>query len=86
VLFRSKGVAAAASANILLNLVLIPWFGIPGAATAAALSLVIWNALLWRSVRRHLSIETFRWRDAFQAVAGCLAVFRQGRYPESGIP
>jgi O-antigen/teichoic acid export membrane protein len=81
-----KGVAAAASANILLNLVLIPWFGIPGAATAAALSLVIWNALLWRSVRRHLSIETFRWRDAFQAVAGCLAVFRQGRYPESGIP
>ncbi|MEI7780329.1 MAG: oligosaccharide flippase family protein [Planctomycetota bacterium] len=81
-----KGVAAAAIANIVLNLMLIPWFGIHGAATAAALSLVIWNVLLWRSVRRHLAIETFRWRAAVQTFVGSLAVFQQGRYHEGGAP
>ena len=81
-----KGVAAAAIANIALNLVLIPWFGIQGAATAAALSLVIWNMLLLRSVRRHLAIETFRWRAVVQACGGYLTMFRQGRYHEGGTP
>lgn len=81
-----KGVGAAAIANIVLNLVLIPWFGIQGAATAAALSLVIWNLLLLRSVRIHLAIETFRWRAAVQAFGGYLTLFRQGRYHHGGTP
>jgi O-antigen/teichoic acid export membrane protein len=44
------GISAAAGVNVLLNLALIPSFGIEGAATATAASLAIWNIILARRV------------------------------------
>jgi O-antigen/teichoic acid export membrane protein len=44
--------------NILLNAIMIPLFGIVGASVATAISLVIWNALLYREVRKHLRISS----------------------------
>jgi O-antigen/teichoic acid export membrane protein len=51
--------AVAAVISITLNLLLIPIWGIQGAATAEALSMIIWNILLWRVVRRRLGINSF---------------------------
>lgn len=51
------GVLAAAAANIVLNALLIPWLGIIGAATATALTLFIWNALLNVATRRRLGVD-----------------------------
>jgi O-antigen/teichoic acid export membrane protein len=58
----AKGVAIAAGVNVLLNLILIPYFGMSGAATATAVSLMVWNLLLWRAVHRHLDIESMAFR------------------------
>ncbi|MDZ7736301.1 MAG: polysaccharide biosynthesis C-terminal domain-containing protein [Gammaproteobacteria bacterium] len=44
--YSSAGVAIAALANIVLNALLIPPFGMIGAAVATAISLLIWNILL----------------------------------------
>ena len=44
--YAVRGVAIAAIANIGLNALLIPPFGLSGAAAATAISLVIWNLLL----------------------------------------
>lgn len=54
----ARGIAVAASLNILLNILLIPRFGIEGAATANCLTLVLWNILLWRTACRRLGIES----------------------------
>jgi O-antigen/teichoic acid export membrane protein len=49
----AAAVSLSALANVLLNLVLIPRFGIEGAAAANALSLALWNgAMLYWSLRR----------------------------------
>ncbi len=48
----------AASINVALNAILIPRWGIEGAATATATSLVIWNVLLAMWVYRRLGIHT----------------------------
>ena len=53
-----KGIGIAALCNVVLNLVLIPPFGIEGAAAATALTLVIWNLILRAFVKRRLGIET----------------------------
>lgn len=53
-----RGVAVAAVTNILFGLVLIPAFGLEGAAVATAVTLVIWNLLLRRAVWRRIQIET----------------------------
>jgi O-antigen/teichoic acid export membrane protein len=47
-----------ATLNIAMNAVLIPLFGMAGAATASAVSLVVWNAALYRQVRQRLSISS----------------------------
>lgn len=44
--------------NIVLNLVLIPQFGIGGAATATTVTFVAWNIILWRLVRKRLGIKS----------------------------
>ena len=51
------GVAIAAGCNIILNLILIPPLGMNGAALATALTLVIWNGLLWRDAWRRLGFS-----------------------------
>lgn len=45
----AKGVGLAALANVVLNGLLIPRFGILGAAFATASAVIMWKVLLWRS-------------------------------------
>lgn len=54
----ARGMAVAAAANVVLNLALIPPFGINGAAAATAMTMVLWNVLLWRAVHRRLGIDS----------------------------
>jgi O-antigen/teichoic acid export membrane protein len=54
----ARGIAIGALANVVLNLVLIPHFGMNGAALATAVSMIIWNLLLWYFARRRLGIRT----------------------------
>lgn len=53
-----RGVMIATGGNIFLNIMLIPPFGIAGAALATSCTLVIWNIILWRAVHCKLGIET----------------------------
>ena len=53
----ARGVALAAVVNVAANMLLIPHWGMNGAATATALTLVIWNGLLAWEVARRLKIR-----------------------------
>lgn len=55
--FSAISVAISSGINVLLNLLLIPYFGISGAAIATATSIVVWNLMHWYRVRRHLSLR-----------------------------
>ena len=50
------GIGASAMLNIILNALLIPKFGLEGAATATAISTVLWNILLIIFVYKRLGI------------------------------
>lgn len=54
----ARGMAIAAVVNIALNLILIPLWGIKGAALASAITLTVWNFLLWLAVRRRLDVNS----------------------------
>lgn len=56
-----RGMMIAAGVNIFLNILLIPTFGMAGAASATAVSLVVWNVVLRSCVRKRLDIESFGW-------------------------
>ncbi len=45
--------------NVVLNGLLIPFYGMAGAAVASAISLLIWNALLFVRVGKNLGINSF---------------------------
>lgn len=47
-----------AGLNIILNLVLIPSFGMVGAASATAVSLIIWNLMLYKIVKKRIGINS----------------------------
>ncbi len=49
----------AAIANILLNLILIPLFGMNGAAAATAITLCLLNIAMWLSAKKKLNINSF---------------------------
>ena len=51
------GIGASAMLNIILNAILIPKFGLEGAASATAISTVAWNILLFLFVKRRLGIN-----------------------------
>ena len=53
---RALGVSAAT--NVVLNLVLIPLLGINGAASATAISMALWNVIMWRAVYYRLGIQS----------------------------
>ncbi|PSJ23335.1 flippase [Halomonas sp. ND22Bw] len=53
-----QGVALAAAVNVVLNIILIPNFGMAGSAIATAVSISIWNILLWRVARKKLKISS----------------------------
>jgi O-antigen/teichoic acid export membrane protein len=54
----------SAAANIVLNALLIPRWGIVGAAVASMTSMAIWNIWLWKLARKHLGIRAFRFRKS----------------------
>jgi len=51
------GVAAAVVLNLCLNVLLIPTLGMEGAACATAVSIVVWNLILWYFVRTRLHLR-----------------------------
>ena len=53
-----KGMSIAMLANVVMNFILIPQYGMVGAATATAISYAIWNVILWQFVWKRHSIET----------------------------
>jgi O-antigen/teichoic acid export membrane protein len=53
-----RGMVTAAVMNVILNLVLIPLYGMAGAAAASAASLAVWNLVLWKYVWERLKIES----------------------------
>jgi O-antigen/teichoic acid export membrane protein len=70
----TAGVAGGVLTNLVLNLVLIPPYGMAGAAVATAVGLLVWNMLLVVSIRRRLNINATAfnptiWRDIFRAPA-----------------
>ena len=53
----TRTVTIASVGNILANLVLIPLFGLNGAAIASAATFVFWNTMLARAVKQRLGIH-----------------------------
>jgi len=54
----SKGMAIAIIINIALNLILIPEFGLNGAALSSMLSIFFWNLMLRHYVKTRVGIES----------------------------
>ncbi len=56
-----------AGLNFLANLILIPFYGIIGAAIATACTTTLWNLLLYRLVKRRIGINStaFAWKTAW---------------------
>jgi len=54
----AKGMGIAVVSNLILNLVLVPRWGVEGAAAATAVSMALWNGLLWWRVRQRLGINS----------------------------
>lgn len=54
----AKALVVSAIINIVLNLLLIPQWGIFGSAISTAFSLIVWKTMLWRTVRKELGINT----------------------------
>ena len=53
----AKGVAISAVLNMVLNFLLIPRWGITGAAVATTVSMIAWNLLLAWQVNTKLTIQ-----------------------------
>ncbi|MEL6933092.1 MAG: flippase [Pseudomonadota bacterium] len=54
----TQGMVIAIIINISLDVVLIPFFGLTGAALASAITIIIWNAILRHYVKDSLGIES----------------------------
>ncbi len=61
-----RGYAWGCVVAVVASLVLIPPYGLPGAAAANALAMISWNFFLWNKIRQCYSINVavFPWRDA----------------------
>lgn len=55
------GAGVAAMLNILLNAVLIPYFGMTGAATATTISLLLWNVILVHRAYQRTGLDSTVW-------------------------
>lgn len=53
----ARSLAWSAAANVILNALLIPVFGMIGAAAATAATVIGWNLTLWRQVRHRLHVD-----------------------------
>jgi O-antigen/teichoic acid export membrane protein len=58
----AKALALSALLNVALNLLLLPRLGILGSSIATALTLIIWNIMLWWAVRKRLGINSLAFR------------------------
>lgn len=58
----ARGIAVAVLTNVGLNLVLIPIWGIEGAATTTVVTVATWNSSLWWAARRRLGIDSLAFR------------------------
>lgn len=58
----ARAVGIAAIVNVILNFTFIPPFGVIGAAVATAITVMIWNLLMWRAVHQRLGIESMAFR------------------------
>jgi O-antigen/teichoic acid export membrane protein len=56
--YTATGVSIAAIVNILANIALIPVLGALGAGIASAISMLIWNIILWRFLLNTLGIDS----------------------------
>jgi O-antigen/teichoic acid export membrane protein len=54
----ARGISIAALLNVVLNLILIPRWGIIGSSIASSASMIVWNVLLWFAVRKRLGINS----------------------------
>jgi O-antigen/teichoic acid export membrane protein len=54
----ARGVGISALSNVLLNIILIPHWGVEGAAAATASSTILWNILLAKWVYKRLGIHS----------------------------
>jgi len=54
----ARGVAIAAAMNIFLNLILIPEYGMEGAAVSTMIAVVVWSGLLWNAARKYLGVDS----------------------------
>ena len=54
----AKGIVLSAGLNLVLNLWLIPLWGIVGSAVATTASMIVWNLVLWWAVRKNLGVNT----------------------------
>ncbi|WP_257229807.1 oligosaccharide flippase family protein [Acinetobacter sp. YH12041] len=52
-----KGLLVGLSVNIISGFILIPIYGVSGAAIGAALGAITWNLCLWLIVRKHIGIK-----------------------------
>ena len=53
-----KGQTIAAIINITLNIVLLPDFGIIGAATATTISMMVWNVILVKLLKNRVDLNS----------------------------
>lgn len=60
--YTMRGVLFAALINLILNAVLIPIYGMVGAATATAASVIFWNMSLKLAAKRHLGLEVIAFK------------------------
>lgn len=51
------GIGFSAFLNLSLDVLLIPVWGVEGASVATAISLVVWNLLMFKQVKKHLNIN-----------------------------
>jgi len=54
----SYGLFISLAVNLVLNFFLVPTMGMIGAAIASGASIVVWNIIMWISVKRKLGINT----------------------------
>ena len=54
----TKSVLVGAVVNVVLNLSLVPVWGMTGAAIATASTLIVWNLIMWHKARVLIGIES----------------------------
>jgi O-antigen/teichoic acid export membrane protein len=54
----TKSILVGAIVNVVLNLSLVPIWGMTGAAVATAVTLIVWNLIMWHKARVRIGIET----------------------------